>query len=128
MTSPSMTTRSRNTPCVEGCCGPMFRTNGSVGVVTLVPLPGRRAARLAVAVEVQLVVDVEDAVRVLPVLEREPLQAGGLAVHHAQPVLAQRVAGEALPQQQAAQVRVSGETDAHQVVDLALLEQRALVD
>ena len=57
--------------------------------------------------------------------ERELGQAG-VVVRDLQEVLAQREPGVALPQEHATQVRVPLEADAHEVVDLALLQQRAL--
>src|SRR6185437_13508341 len=53
----------------------------------------------------------------------EVRQAGVLgAGRDLQEVLAQRIAGEALPEKDTAQIRVAGEADAEQVVDLALLQ------
>src|SRR3990170_3127897 len=55
-------------------------------------------------------------------LPRKPLQPRHLPAREVEPVLAQRMAGEAVPQEDAPQVRVALEADPHQVVSLALLE------
>ena len=50
------------------------------------------------------------------------------AAGHPQEVLAQRVAGETVPEEEAAQVGMVLEADPHQVVELALLQQRAAIE
>src|SRR3972149_9988296 len=55
-------------------------------------------------------------------LPREALQPRHLPAREVEPVLAQRMAREAVPQEDASQVRVVLEADAHQIVRLALLE------
>src|SRR3972149_2744897 len=61
-------------------------------------------------------------------LPREPLQPRHLPAREVEPVLAQRMAREAVPEEDAPQVRVVLEADAHQVVRLALLEVGAAPD
>src|SRR3990172_5040005 len=109
ITSPSITTRRRKTPCVEGCCGPMLRTYGSLAVVTLVASRGGVPARLRRHLLRDEVGTVERAIGMARILEREAPQPGGQPRRHgghAEEVLAQRVPGVALPQQQAPQVGV----------------------
>src|SRR3990172_4506863 len=55
-------------------------------------------------------------------LPREPLQPRHLPAREVQPVLPQRMAWEAIPQEDAPQVRVALKPYPHQVVRLALLE------
>src|SRR3972149_9184484 len=98
MRSPASFTRMRKTPWVEGCCGPMLTTNGSVLIGTELASP------------------------LLRVFLREALEAGPEAAGQRHEVLAQRVAREAFPEEQALQGGVAGETNAQQVVGLALLE------
>src|SRR3989304_3019852 len=102
MCSPSRITRSRNTPCVDGCCGPMLTTNGSVLIGTELASPEAG------------------------VFLREALEAGAEAARERAEVLAQRVAGKAVPEEQPLQARVSLEPDAQQVVRLALLQVGAV--
>src|SRR5690606_16703132 len=71
---------------------------------------------------------VHDAIGVRLVLVGETCEAGGNTRADAHEALAQRVTGESVPQEDPAQVRVALELDAHQVVDLALLEQGTLVN
>src|SRR3989337_2821641 len=54
-------------------------------------------------------------------LPREPLQPRHLPAREVQPVLPQRMAREAVPEEDATQVRVALEADPHQVVRLELL-------
>src|SRR3989304_6235889 len=61
-------------------------------------------------------------------LPRKPLQPRHLPAGEVQPVLAQGMAREAVPEEDAPQVRVTLEADAHQVVRLALLEVRPSPD
>ena len=65
---------------------------------------------------------------ILGALVREAGQAGANLAGHLQEVLAQRVAGEAVPEEQPAQVGMAVEADAEQVEDLALLQVRAVVE
>src|SRR4030065_2464752 len=96
--SPSRVTRRRKTAWVLGCCAPTFTTKGSVFI----------------------------AGASLLVLARKLAQAGVAAAGHAQPILAQGMTGEAIPQEDPSQGRVALEVDAHQVIHFALLELSAL--
>src|SRR5579871_5801569 len=86
----------RNTPCVDGCCGPMFSVISSVRSVVIVCLwlePDDRA-----------------------------LSDGGNAVIllRLDEILAQRMTDPVLRHQQAAHVAMTLEVDAEEVVNLAL--------
>src|SRR6266545_6583777 len=117
--SPSSCRMSRKTPCVLGCCGPMLRvsslaSSGDWTSSTAAPsntsealhAAGRRALPLGAVAQVA---------------DQDPLVVE-------RPVLAQWVAGEVLVGQDPPQVGVASELDAHQVVDLSLLELRARPD
>src|SRR3990172_7434068 len=135
--SPSSVSRIRNTPRVLGCCGPILTTNGSVfigmdgvslpqpegcgiGLRSLVmpQLESWGARTRAATSSPPLSPPLQRAAR----LPREPLQPRHLPAREVQPVLPQRMAREAVPQEDASQVRVTLEADPHQVVRLALLE------
>src|SRR4051794_33701166 len=110
---------SRNTPCVLGCCGPMLRVS-SFGF--------EPASRTSIATP-------SDTTEALLAGNRAFLPFGTIfqVVHEhvlvvERPVLAERVAREALLQQDPAQVRMPEELDPEQVVDLPLLEVRARPD
>src|SRR4051812_6468045 len=107
MTSPSVRSTSRSTPCVLGCCGPMLTSISSVRTSnsTIVWSSG---SVLAVA----MVLSTPDAV----VFERKLV------------VLAERMADPVLGQQDAAQVGVAREPDAAEVVHLALVPVRGRPD
>src|SRR5436305_6036972 len=100
--SPSSSSTTRSTPCVEGCCGPMFSV--IVSLRTVANFPGcellqrrrRHGAPRRVVRE-----------RHLFVAERG--------------ILAQRPADPVLGQQDAGEVRVARERDAVEVVRLALV-------
>src|SRR3990172_4523566 len=100
MRSPSSVTRKRKTPCVDGCCGPMLTTSGSVLTATELSSP---------------------QVRVLigETPETRPESAG-----QSHKVLAQRMSREAFPKHDPLEIRVTSEVDAHEVVRLALLQVR----
>src|SRR3990172_12457724 len=98
MRSPSSVTRMRNTPWVDGCCGPMLTMTGSVLMGTELPSP------------------------LAGVFLREAPEAGLEAAGQRHEVLAEGMAGEALPEEQPLQVRVAAEADAQQVVHLPLLK------
>src|SRR3990170_1792990 len=130
--SPSSVNRIRNTPCVLGCCGPMLTTNGSVfidmdGVSLSLVMPQLSSwgARTRAASSSPPLPPPLQRTAWLP---REPLQPRHLAAREVQPVLAQRMPREAVPEEDATQVRVALEADAHQVVSLALLEVRPAPD
>src|ERR671931_416164 len=91
-TSPSSTSSSRSTPCVDGCCGPMLTVNSS-----------RCSLRVSVA-----------AIHVSGDGEVDRLGAERLGP-------AQRVALPVVGQHDAAQVRVTVEADPEQVEHLALV-------
>src|SRR3990172_1930089 len=98
MISPSNVTRMRKTPCVEGCCGPTLTIRGSVLIATELasPLAG--------------------------IFLREALEARLEAAGQRHEVLAQGMAREAFPEEHSLQVGVAAEANAHEVVDLALLQ------
>src|SRR5512145_1823877 len=112
MISPSARTTKRSTPCVDGCCGPMLSVMSSV---TSPPLTCRsmstskppRLIRPSSGLQ-QALSRRRDAVVLLRLDE----------------VLAQRVPRPVLRHEQAAQVGVSREVHAEEVVDLALLPLR----
>src|SRR5881394_2724210 len=100
--SPSSSSATRSTPCVEGCCGPMLRVMVSVRTgldLARLKLPelgrGHGAPRRVVCE------------RHLFVAERG--------------ILAQRPAHPVLGQENAREVRVPGELDAEEVEGLALV-------
>src|SRR5438477_2777889 len=101
---------SRNTPCVEGCCGPMFR------VISRWPLSGSSAPGISVCT----VASLARAAVLRPQMRRGvdrlrlPLGAGAQMVHHHVAVvdlvvLAQRVAREVVSQQDAPQIGMPDE-------------------
>src|SRR5215471_13249196 len=97
--SPSSSSATRSTPCVEGCCGPMFRVMVSLRtVLDLLRLEVRERRRG------------QDAMRRV-VRERHLFVAE-------RRVLAQRPADPVLGQQNAAQIGMPGELDAVEVVRL----------
>src|SRR3990170_2454177 len=104
ISSPSSVTRMRKTPWVDGCCGPMLTMSGSVLIATELasPLAG--------------------------VFLREALEARLEAAGQRHEVLAQGMAREAFPEEHSLQVGVAAEANAHEVVDLALLEVGAMPD
>src|SRR5580700_11036918 len=96
--SPFNSRITRNTPCVDGCCGPMFRTivcASPVGVSTVVVIG--HAALFA------------------------KLLRGTSSVPLGRIVLAQRVPFPIVRHQDAPQIRMSLKADAEQVVTLALV-------
>src|SRR5262249_11003430 len=100
--SPSRVRMRRSVVCVAGCCGPKFSVHryslsSPAGAAVWSSSPGTLALRGG------------DDGEVVP-----------LAVAAQRVVLAQRVAGELLRQEDAAQVGVALEDDAVHVVDLAL--------
>src|SRR6266498_2087024 len=110
---------SLNTPWVLGCCGPMFRVS-SFGF--------EPASRTSIATP-------SDTTEALLAAGRAVLPFGAIfEVPHQdvlvveRPVLAERVAGEALFEQDPAQVRMPEEFNPEQIVDLPLLEVRARPD
>src|SRR3990172_8664063 len=133
--SPSRVSLIRNTPCVLGCCGPTLTTNGSVFIAMGEPLPSsqaptpanQRTSKLPLATGLlvcwcALSPPLPPPLKRPAGLPREPLQPRHLPAREVQPVLAQRVAGEAVPEEDTPQVRVALEPDAHQGERLALLE------
>src|SRR3954469_11653103 len=102
----------RNTPCVLGCCGPMLsvisfgESDSRISMAT----PSDTAEPLLAAGRRVLALGA-----VLQVLDQDVLVVE-------RPVFPERVAGESVFEQNAAQVRVPHELDAEQVVDLTLLE------
>src|SRR5215212_11982412 len=110
--SPSSCMMRRNTPCVLGCCGPIL------SVISF----GESDSRISMATP-------SDTAEPLLAAERRVLALGAVlqvldqdVLVVERPVLAERVAREAVVEEDPAQVRVADELDAEQVVDLALLE------
>src|SRR5215471_21235391 len=100
--SPSSSSATRSTPCVEGCCGPMFSVMVSLRTVFhLLRLEARERRRRDLA-----------ARRV--VRERHFLVAE-------RRILAQRPAHPVLGQQDAARIGMPGEFDAVEVAGFALV-------
>src|SRR5262245_16303720 len=103
--SPSSSSATRSTPCVDGCCGPMLSVMVSLRTVSdLLGLePGERRRRLPPAGRV--------------VRERDLLVAE-------RRVLAERPAVPVVGEQDAREVGMPGEGDAEEVVGLALVPVR----
>src|SRR5881409_2777741 len=100
--SPSSSSTTRSTPCVEGCCGPMFRV--MVSVRTVFHLLRRELLEIRIGHgAIGRVVDE----RHLLIAERR--------------ILAQRPAFPGLGQQDARQIGMALEGDAIEVVRLALV-------
>src|SRR5881397_45272 len=99
--SPSSSSTTRSTPCVDGCCGPMLSV--MVSVRTVLHLPGLELLEVGVGL---------DAVRRV-VRERDFLVTE-------RRVLAQRPAHPFLGQQDAGEIGMPGELDPVEVVLLAL--------
>src|SRR4051794_2983241 len=105
--SPSRSSTSRSTPCVDGCCGPMFRVSVSVAPIGYRPsfgAGGSSAARNEMLLNNFLHVVVQD---------HRPLPHDGV-------VLAERVTIPIVRQLDAAEVGMTLEDDAEEIVDLAL--------
>src|SRR5205085_7970703 len=95
--SPSSLRMTRNTPCVDGCCGPMFRTN---------------------SVESR---NVESGILTsLAAFDAQVFLHPAVVLLENTHLLAQRVALPFLGEQNAPHVRMSGEFDAEHVEHLAL--------
>src|SRR5215467_1737085 len=92
--SPSSLRITRSTPCVDGCCGPMLRTN---------------------SVESRKVVS---AIRSLAARDTQILLHPSVVLLQNRIIFAQRVALPLFRQQNAAQVRVSCEFDPEHIVHL----------
>src|SRR5437899_7127466 len=103
--SPSSSSATRSTPCVEGCCGPMLSV--MVSVRTVSDLLGRRVLERGVG---------RDAARRV-VGERHLLVAE-------RRILAQRPALPILGEQDPGEVGMAGELDAVEVEGLALVPVR----
>src|SRR5579872_882780 len=106
MASPSVRSTSRNTPCVLGCCGPMLTSISSVRTSNSMTVGSG-----AVTVAMQSPGIVED----------RSATADAVVFQRVFVVLAQRMADPVVGQKDARQVRVAGEPDAGQVVDLAFV-------
>src|SRR6187431_2609356 len=120
-TSPSRSTRRRNTPCVAGWCGPMLTviTSVSRGAVSGGPAGGRTASVLgppetAPGAPVDALTSAS-AIVALVVCERD-----GLAADREVPAL--RPAHVVVGQQDAPQIGMAPEDDPEEVEGFALLE------
>src|SRR4029453_13472598 len=100
--SPSSSSTTRSTPCVDGCCGPML----SVMVSVRTELHLLRPELLEVGVRHRAA--------------RRVVREGDLLIPERR-VLAQRPALPVLGEQDAREVRMAGEADAVEVVGLALV-------
>src|SRR4051794_7735882 len=103
MVSPSISSRTRNTPWVLGCCGPMLTTNCCAfsvmaGLSDRLVLLWRRRDQALAAGQVEL-----------PVIEVPE-------------VLAQRPAWKAIPHEDAPRVGMALEGDAEHIIDFVLLQ------
>src|SRR5689334_25085004 len=90
--SPSSLRMTRSTPCVEGCCGPMFRTNSVESKNVASGIPWSLAAFYVQVLLHPALVLLDDPV-----------------------VFAQRIAVPLFGEEDAAHVRMSGELDAEHV-------------
>src|SRR5688572_8584295 len=103
MTSPSSSSTRRSTPCVLGCCGPMFTVIVSVRISAM-PLH-------AIALDVGAELGLADLERLVGLR--------GLANLH-RIVLPRRVAFPVLRHQQPAEIAIAVEEDAEHVPDFTL--------
>src|SRR5664279_4824105 len=94
--SPSSLRMTRSTPCVEGCCGPMLRTNSVVSRKVWSGIPSSLAA-----------------------FDSQVLLHPALVLLENSVVFAQREALPLVGQQDAPHVGVPGEFDAEHIVDFA---------
>src|SRR2546423_1438547 len=102
--SPSSLRMTRSTPWVEGCCGPMLRTNS---------VESRK---------------VESGIRaLLPAFDSQVLLHPALVLLNNSVILAQRISLPLLGQQDAPHIGVSGELDPEHVEHLALQPVRGQV-
>src|SRR5579863_1070939 len=118
ITSPSISSTRRSTPCAAGCCGPKFIVKlrisatprrvleGRLIAVILADHPRHQRARL----DRHRLVDYAALLGVVADLD----------ITDQREVLAKRMADEAVIGQQPAQVRVAVKQDAKQVIGLAL--------
>src|SRR4249920_790813 len=120
MTSPSISSTRRSTPCAAGCCGPKFIVKLRISFIASLLLGLER--------RVVAVVVADDFRYQRALLDRDRL------VHHAllgsvithfnvadqREVLAERMADESVVGEDAAKIRVTGEENAEQVERLAL--------
>src|ERR1700676_242039 len=108
MVSPSSSSNSRKTPCVEGCCGPMLS----------VILRGRKSSSGGCAgVSASGVV----MPGISPALILNSIPRDGI-------IFAQRITFPIVRQHDTAQIRMIAEPDAEQVEGLALIPVRAAPD
>src|SRR6187399_834780 len=120
MTSPSISSTRRNTPCAAGCCGPKFIVKLRISFIASLLLGLQR--------RVVAVVVADDLRHQRALLDRDRLVhhalLGGVVAHldvaDQREVLAERMADEAVVGEDAAQIRVTGEKNAEQVERLAL--------
>src|SRR5579863_3139616 len=96
--SPSISSSTRNTPCVDGCCGPMFR-------IMVRSWPGSSTGV---------------GVRWAIFIQRAGTQQSGLAVALHRVIFAQGMAFPILWHQNAPQVRMARETNTEEIENFAL--------
>src|SRR3990172_5599746 len=126
MRSPSIFATMRNTPWVDGCCGPMLTSTGStlIGTLTSPPISlsvdgeGERCLLLPGA----RVLRAELLAGLARHLLRELAEAGLTATGQRHEILSQRVTGERIPEEQPREAGVTFEAHTHEVVYLPLLE------
>src|SRR5690606_27631816 len=118
MTSPSISSTRRSTPCAAGCCGPKFTVKLSIsgiarilelGLVAVIVANDLRHERARL--DADRLVDDAALVRVVAHLD--------LADHRE--ILAERMPDEAVVRKEAPQVRVTAEQDSIEVERLALV-------
>src|SRR5262245_25499337 len=124
ITSPSISSTRRSTPCAAGCCGPKFSVKFWNSAMAARPRPARLAfladhlrhghARL----DADRLIDDAPARRVVAHLD----------VAREREILAERMADEAVVGEDAAKVRVASEQDPVEVEGLALVPVRGRPD
>src|SRR6266487_6094346 len=108
--SPSSRSTTRSTPCVLGCCGPMFSTSSLVSNIAPRTVPGESRALLNVCL-IPCLAQLEPVERVFHQQLAGALERVVLSLRKALPVLRH---------QDPPAIRVSGEVHAEQIPHLAL--------
>src|SRR5690606_6811858 len=118
MTSPSISSTRRSTPCAAGCCGPKLTVKLSIsgiarilelGLVAVVVANHLRHERAGL--DAHRLVDDAPLLRVVPHLD----------VAGDREILAERMTDEAVVREDPAQIRVAAEQDAEEVERLTLV-------
>src|SRR5947209_2387738 len=121
MTSPSVRSTRRSTPCVLGCCGPMLTSISSVRTSNSTTV-GSRVGGVAMAINFprSLISNLQSAIYNL---QSSP-SSNPMVLQRELVILPQRVADPIFGEQDAVQVRMADEQNAAQVVNLALVPVR----